>query len=176
MQTSSAPARARSGRQRPAARRGPAPRRVACVRTGLLRDRSCPLQQRQQVPMTTLAGHICWGQPGLVPQPPRCPDLQQQLCHLHGAFARSQEQRRLLPTVLGIFIRSSLEETAGSSGVVHCSGPVQCSFSPFISGSYICSGCDQFFNQVLHGQPGSQHQRCSPVVCARVYSGLSAGQ
>lgn len=46
--------------------------------------------------MTTLAGHICWGQPGLVPQSPRCPELQQQLCHLHGAFARSQEQRRLL--------------------------------------------------------------------------------
>lgn len=46
--------------------------------------------------MTTLAGHICWGQPGLVPQSPRCPELQQQLCHFHGAFARSQEQRRLL--------------------------------------------------------------------------------
>lgn len=46
--------------------------------------------------MTTLAGHICWGQPGLVPQAPRRPELQQQLYHLYGAFARSQEQRRLL--------------------------------------------------------------------------------
>lgn len=79
--------------------------------------------------MTALAGHISWGQPGLVSQSPGRPELQQQLRHLHGSFARCQEKRRLFPTVLGIFIRSSLEERAGGSGVVHSSGPVQCSFS-----------------------------------------------
>jgi hypothetical protein len=132
--------------------------------------------------VTALAGHISWGQPGLVSQSPGRPELQQQLRHLHGSFARCQEKRRLFlrrrpespgagtvrespppgslcppvrhwapppwslldspafglfsggcdvahPTVLGIFIRSSLEERAGGSGVVHSSGPVQCSFS-----------------------------------------------
>lgn len=46
--------------------------------------------------MTSLAGHISWGQPSLVPQSPGCPERQQQLRHLHRTFARSQEQRRLL--------------------------------------------------------------------------------
>lgn len=46
--------------------------------------------------MTALAGHVSRGQPGLVPQSPGRPEFQQQLRHLHGAFARGQEQRRLL--------------------------------------------------------------------------------
>lgn len=104
------------------------------------------------------------------------PALFTSLAPLFFFFFVGIPSTRSNPAVLGVFIGSGLEKGAGGPGVVHGGGPMQRGFSPFISGPHICLGCNQFFNQVFHRQPGGQHQRCGPILCPCIHCGLSAAE